>query len=171
MRQASCLMVIDAQEGVFNLKRPVYNKGGLVENINLLLNWARVNNTRVYFSQHENSTFLKRGSASWEIVDGLTVDVSDVVINKDKPGIFEGTQMHDRLKAGHISTIYVSGLISNGCVKDTCLDALKYGFDVVLVADAHSTFYANAEKVIHHINEEIEKAGGTVIPTESLLRT
>lgn len=47
--------------------------------------------------------------------------------------------------------------------------ALKYGFDVVLVTNAHSTFYANAEKVIQKINEEIEKAGGTVIPTAKLL--
>lgn len=31
MRQTSCLIVIDVQEGVFNLKRPVYNKGGLIE--------------------------------------------------------------------------------------------------------------------------------------------
>ena len=39
---------------------------------------------------------------------------------------------------------FKDGLVSNGCVKATCLGGIKNGYKVILVKDGHSNFNKNA---------------------------
>lgn len=47
-----------------------------------------------------------------------------------------GTRLAALLRAGGIEQIYVGGLATDYCVKQTVLDGLKLGFDVVVLRDA-----------------------------------
>ena len=47
-----------------------------------------------------------------------------------------GTRLAALLRAGGIEKIYVGGLATDYCVKQTVLDGLKLGFDVVVLRDA-----------------------------------
>ena len=163
-----CLIVIDMQNGVFSLKRPVYRKDALVENVLKTIRFARDHGISVVFSQHENDTFLRTGSDGHRIVDALSVREEDTVIRKPRPDIFAGTNLDETLRQRGISSLMITGVISNGCVRHACQSALEKGYSVTLVKDAHSTFYAGPEKVITRVNREMELAGASILTAEEL---
>jgi len=49
---------------------------------------------------------------------------------------FDGTDLAQRLKEKGVRRVFVGGLATDYCVKNTVLDALKEGFEVVLLVDA-----------------------------------
>ena len=49
---------------------------------------------------------------------------------------FDGTTLADEMKKGEVTRIFVGGLATDYCVKNTVLDGLASGFDVVLLSDA-----------------------------------
>lgn len=50
----------------------------------------------------------------------------------------DGRSLADALRDRHIDTVYVAGLTTEYCVKQTALDALREGFHVRVLADAIS---------------------------------
>jgi len=64
------------------------------------------------------------------------------------------------LQERQIDTLFVVGLATHQCVRSTCLDAKKSGFEVILVSDGHSSFSKNAAKLIGHWNKAL--SGDTV---------
>ncbi len=163
-----CLIVIDMQTGIFGLKQPVFKKDELIRNVKTALRLARDNGVGIIFTRHENNTFLKPGTEAYQIVNDLGVLPGDTVIAKKHPGVFQGTDLDNLLKRDHIESVILLGLISNGCVKDACLSALQKQYSVILVKDAHSTFYKNAEKMIDSVNSQMETAGAFIVPADEL---
>jgi len=49
---------------------------------------------------------------------------------------FEGTHLHQILKDKGIKRVFVGGLATDYCVKNTVLDALKLGYETILLLDA-----------------------------------
>lgn len=49
---------------------------------------------------------------------------------------FEGTDLAERLKERGITRVFVGGLATDYCVKNTALDAVRHGFDSVVVLEA-----------------------------------
>lgn len=69
---------------------------------------------------------------------------------------FDGTNLEEVLKRGGICRVFVGGLATDYCVKSTVLDALKLGFETVLLEDAIQGVNAkprDSERAI----EEMEK--------------
>lgn len=48
---------------------------------------------------------------------------------------FDGTGLADTLHARGIQRVFVCGLATDYCVKETALDAVKYGFETVVIED------------------------------------
>ncbi|MBN2853312.1 MAG: isochorismatase family protein [Clostridia bacterium] len=156
-------MIVDVQKGVFKFKQPVYNEDILVSNLKQVINSAKRKNIKIIYVQHENDSFLKKGSEEWEIIDDIKpITDENHIFHKKFPSAFKETDLLDYLKQEGVDKIYVAGLISNGCVKETCLDGLNKHFEIVLISDAHSTFYKDADKIIHETNEEMESKGATL---------
>jgi nicotinamidase/pyrazinamidase len=81
-----------------------------------------------------------------------------------------GRSLNDILKARKISKVYVTGLATDYCVKETAMDALKNGFEVYLVTDAVRAVDVNpgdGDKAL----KELEKSGATLISSEELIKS
>jgi nicotinamidase-related amidase len=163
-----CLVIVDMQKGIFELKQPVCGAESLVQNISRAVRFAREKGIAVAFSRHENNSFLKCGTAGHDIIDALEACEGDSIIPKKHPDVFADTRLDDILKTEGIGGLIVTGLISNGCVKDACLSALKRGYEVILLSNAHSTFYSGGNKIVEAVNREMEKAGARVAPVAAL---
>lgn len=163
-----CLLVVDMQKGIFELKQPVYDKVNIVRNVKLAAEYAREKGIKVFYSRHENSTFLKRGTDGCEIIDDLKTHEDDIVIAKKHPDIFKDSEFDEVLKREGISSIIIMGLISNGCVRAACLSAMQRDYNVILLSDAYSTFSKDAEKIIGRTNREMEEAGVRIMKANEL---
>jgi nicotinamidase-related amidase len=153
------LIVIDLQKGIFELKQSVFNKDQLIRNIMAAIRGARKQKIPIYFTQHENATFLKKGSEAWKLIDEISLQSHEIMINKKHPSIFEQTNLLAQLEKCEVSKLYICGLITNGCVKDACIEGLERNFAITLISDGHSTFYRNAEKMIKDWNSKLAKEG------------
>ena len=82
------------------------------------------------------------GTPGAELHPGLDRAKVDVVIDKgrdrDSEGYsaFDGTDLAERLRSRGVTRLYVAGLATDYCVKHSVLDALREGFDVVVLEDA-----------------------------------
>jgi nicotinamidase/pyrazinamidase len=83
---------------------------------------------------------------------------------------FHGSGLADVLRERGVRRIYVTGLTTDYCVKNSVLDALREGFEVVLVEDAVRAVNVNGgdgERAI----EEMRRAGAEVRSSEEVLRS
>lgn len=164
----TALILVDVQKGIFTLKNPVHKSAELLDSLKRLTAWARENGVKLIYMQHENASFLKKGSEGWGIVDSLKPFKGDAVIAKRHPGVFTETGLSQTLTDGGIKTLLICGLITNGCVRDACLQALERGYDVALVTDAHSTYYKNAAKMVSQLHDEMAQKGVRLLSTDEL---
>ncbi|HLE75510.1 MAG TPA: bifunctional nicotinamidase/pyrazinamidase [Candidatus Bathyarchaeia archaeon] len=56
--------------------------------------------------------------------------------SKESYSGFDGTMLSDELKKGGVTRVFVGGLATDYCVKNTVLDAIERGFETVLLLDA-----------------------------------
>ncbi len=65
-------------------------------------------------------------------------EIISKAMDRDKEAYsgFEGTDLADRLKANNIKDVFISGVATDYCVKNTAIDAIKHGFNVYLIRDA-----------------------------------
>jgi nicotinamidase/pyrazinamidase len=69
---------------------------------------------------------------------------------------FEGTKLANTLKTQGVTRIFVGGLTTDYCVKNTVLDARKLGFEVVLLIDAVRGINVKPNDVTKAIDEMMD---------------
>ncbi len=62
-----------------------------------------------------------------------------MIVHKQHGNAFEDTPLHAMLVERSAGRVIVTGLVTHGCVKATCLGALASGYAVTLAADGHSS--------------------------------
>jgi nicotinamidase/pyrazinamidase len=90
--------------------------------------------------------------------------------NKDAYSGFQGTELLDLLKKARTTRVYVGGLATDYCVKNTVLDSIKFGFDTYLLVDAMrgvDLLEGDSERAI----KEMLKAGAIKTKTDKVLLT
>jgi len=70
---------------------------------------------------------------------------------------FDGTELKEELKKKGVKRVFVGGLATDYCVKNTVLDALKYGFETVLLEDAIRGVNLKPEDSDEAIKEMVNK--------------
>ena len=165
-KYVSALLVIDVQKEQFEKSKPIYCADQLLRNIIFLISKARQEGVLVIFIQHSADSYLKYGSDGWQL-HPLTQPISDEpIIHKRHGNSFEATQLQEELSKRNVNRVVVTGLVTHGCVQATCLGALKEGYEVVLVSDAHSNFSKDAPSVIEKWNLELGSKGAVVVETK-----
>jgi nicotinamidase/pyrazinamidase len=73
---------------------------------------------------------------------------------------FQHTSLTEWLRGRKVETVFVGGLATDYCVKNTVLDALKAGFKAIYLADASRGVNVNP-KDSEQAEHEMQQAGAT----------
>jgi nicotinamidase-related amidase len=160
----TALLVIDVQQGLFNKTVRIYHAEALLENINALSNRAHQDGAPVIYIQHSNPKALAYGSPDWQLHPRLQPLEIDCIVHKQHGNAFEATELDGLLRPAGITRLVVTGLVTHGCVRLTCLGALELGYQVVLVADGHSSYSKQAAELIEEWNHKLSVEGVELIP-------
>ena len=167
-QRVTALLVIDVQKGLFEKSTSIYEANQFLENINNLINQARHESMPVIFIQHSSPKTLEKGSDAWQLHPQIQPLTEETVIHKIHSNAFEETNLREELQKRNVSVLVVTGLVTHGCVKATCLGALEEGYKVVLVSDAHSNYSKDAAQLIEKWNRSIRESGADVIETQKV---
>ncbi|QGG95763.1 isochorismatase family protein [Actinomarinicola tropica] len=153
-RTGTALVVVDVQNGVV---AGAHDRDGVVANIRTLVERARAADVPVVWVQHDDEE-LERGSDAWQIVPDLVPADGEARIEKQYGDSFEATDLEAQLAARGVGHLVVTGAQTDACVRSTIHGAFVRGYDVTLVADAHTTEDLTAygapppDQVIAHAN-------------------
>lgn len=129
------LLVVDVQVGVM---RAAWEAPRTVAAIARAVGRARAQRVPVIWVQHEDHE-LPKGSPEWQWVPELTRAPGELLIAKRFNSAFEETALEDELARLGATHIALAGASTNFCIRATAYAALDRGYDLTLIADAHST--------------------------------
>jgi len=69
MMKHSALIIIDRKEGL--LQRGIYQKQGLIDNVNRLLRLFHEKKGMIFLARHTNNSFSKPDTPDWQLYHGL----------------------------------------------------------------------------------------------------
>ena len=166
--QATALLVIDVQQGLFRKSTPIYRAEPLLNTLTTLIERAHTAGVPVIYIQHASDKVLPFGSADWQLHPRLQPGADDLVVHKQHGNAFEDTPLHAELTSRGIGRVIVTGLVTHGCVKATCLGGLALGYAVTLAADGHSSYSKEAAQLIEEWNRKLDAAGCSVVPASQI---
>ena len=167
--QGTALLVIDVQIGLFKKTLPVYQAADILANINALIFRARAAGIPVIYIQHCNDSFLLKDTPDWHLHPDLCPPTAgDLRIYKRHGSAFEDTPLEKELEARGVGALVVCGLVTHGCVRAACQDALALGYRLTLAADGHSSFSKDAARLIDEWNTRWSQAGALVLPAAEI---
>jgi ureidoacrylate peracid hydrolase len=85
------------------------------------------------------SPVLQAGSWAAALVDELTVESSDISVDKYRMSGFVDTPLDSILRNLRVDTLLFCGVNADQCVLNTLTDAANLGYDVVMIEDAVGT--------------------------------
>ena len=134
-RPNTALLVIDVQTGVVG---DAYERDAVVASVGTVVEKARAADVPVVWVQHSSDN-LAQGSEAWEIVEELSPDASEPLVQKRYPDSFEETTLETLLAELEVGSLVVVGAQTDECVRSTLHGAVARGYDATLVSDAHTT--------------------------------
>jgi len=151
------LIIIDMQLGNFLEPNPVYEGSKLLLKVESLIIKARSAQIPIMHIQHKGGSGDpdEYGTQGYEIHPSIKPVKGDVLVQKQTPDAFHGTNLKHELDIRGIKKLVITGLQTEYCVDTTCRRSYSLGYDVVLVKDAHSTWDSgdlSAQQIIDHHN-------------------
>ncbi len=149
------LIVIDMQVGLFEGEPPCHDADGVTERINVLASAVRAAGGSIFFIQHENDASYVPGARLWQLLPTLAPQPGDVRVRKTACDCFYRSDLEKELREREIGRLLVTGCATELCVDTTIRVAASKDYEVVVVADGHTTKdrpVLKAEEVIAHHN-------------------
>ncbi|MEJ6550363.1 isochorismatase family protein [Corynebacterium sp. USCH3] len=153
-RPHTALLVIDLQNLVVD---GAFRRDEVVGTVKNLADRAREEGVPVVWVQHQ-AEHLPPDTHDWEFVPELQQQDGDRLVPKTYGDAFEGTILEDVLSDLGVGHIVVTGAETDACIRSTIHGGFARGYDVTLVADAHTAGDKTqwgappVEQVIDHTN-------------------
>jgi nicotinamidase-related amidase len=153
----TALMLVDVQQGMFDLPSPLHHGKEVVQRLAGLLACARREGVTVVHVQHDGGPghVLAKGSTGWPHHPLVAPQAGEMVIEKRHSSAFHGTELHRRLQEAGVDRLVIVGMQTEMCVDSACRGAAALDYRVVLVVDGHTTFdtpVIAADLIIAHHN-------------------
>jgi len=134
-RGGSALIVIDVQ---VNVVKDAFERDTKVANMVEAVRKARAASIPVIWVRH-SAEDLPLNTDGWQIVPELVPLDGEPIIEKKFRSTFVETNFEEVLAELKISHLYICGAETNNCVRHTSMSGLEAGYDIILIADAHTT--------------------------------
>lgn len=187
----SALIVVDMQNDFINGFLSVTNADTIIPVINEYIKLFEKNNLMVVFTRDwhpENHCSFRENGGIWpihcvqntygaEFHKDLYIPINKYIISKaflpdlEAYSGFEKTELHDLFKKNNIDTVFICGLATDYCVKQTVLSALKLGYKTYLLVDAIKGVDLNNFDSEKAINEMISNGAKAIVLDELLNKT
>lgn len=130
-------MVIDLQIGLVKL---AWQAKELLAAHQVLLDWAAAQSLPIFYLQHlgKAGTPLEPNSPGWPIQPEI-LRPGYPLIQKTASDSFYQTDLAERLETLGVDTLILTGMKTERCVDTTARAAVSRGYEVIVIADAHST--------------------------------
>lgn len=168
-KEGKALIVMDMQNDILDEKGAAAAFGiwkharetKIVENIRKVIEKARKAGVPIIYIQefcrHEllpdsglgkslkESGAFKRGTRGAQIIDGLTPQPQDYIVEKHRMDAFYNTELEDILKGSKCDTLIFTGVATNLCVETTVRSASDRGYNIVVLSDCVATMSESAQ--------------------------
>jgi nicotinamidase-related amidase len=149
------LLIVDMQVALFAGDTPRYDAQGVIQRINEIARAVRATGGVVIFVQHEDQGGLQPETEGWEILPALERVDTDLLLRKQACDAFYETNLPELLAQHHVQELIITGCATDFCVDTTVRAAASRNFEVVAVADGHTTRdrpHLDAKSIIRHHN-------------------
>ncbi|GER90041.1 isochorismatase [Dictyobacter vulcani] len=179
--QNAALVLIDVQNVWDHPKWGRRNNPEAETNIARLLHaWRETKRPLFYFQHLETgpNTLFKAGTVAAEIRDIVRPLEGETILQKKVHSAFMGTDFEERLRNAGITTLFITGFMTNGCVETTARMAGDLDFQTFVVSDGTATFDRSGPDGILHPAEEVHTMSllnlhqtfATIVTTAEVLR-
>ncbi len=134
--RTSALIVIDVQNANTG---QAWQRDEVIDRVRLLIDRAKAAGAPVVWIQHEEGEPFTPGSDGWQIVEKVRPAEGETVVAKHYLDSFADTTLRKELDALGVGHLVICGAATDACVRSTSARAQIEGYDVTLVADAHTT--------------------------------
>ena len=137
------LLVIDVQREYFDGALPITHPVGHLDQILQAMDGAAKADMPTAVIRHhqadpESPVFCK-DSDMWQLHPDVESRPRDVLIDKQLPGSFTGTDLQDWLKKVDADTVSIVGYMTHICCDTTARQAMHLGYKVEFLRDATGT--------------------------------
>lgn len=151
------LLVIDMQVGLFEGEPPRYDAEGVVQRINAVAGAVRSTGGIVIFVQHDDphGGILEPGTDGWKLLPTLVHTDRDLAVRKRACDSFYESGLPGILERHTVKRLIIAGCATDFCVDTTVRAAASREYEVVVVADGHTTKdrpHLEAPAIIRHHN-------------------
>jgi isochorismate hydrolase len=141
------LLVIDMQR----FFRPILDP--IIGNVSAIIAHARSSGIPVVYTRHGHQDLSKdggmlaewweelaiRGSAEWQLLEGLDVGDDDIIVDKNRYDAFHGTELDSILRSWNVHQLIITGVLTNCCCETTARAAFVRDYRVFFLSDATAT--------------------------------
>lgn len=160
--QNTALIVIDIQNDITK------NYKSIIDNINNAISWASENNIHVVYIRHENlsdgTRTFKHDTLGAELVSDMKI-VSDNIFTKYKGNILTSEKFVEFIQINKIKDFYIAGADAMACVKSSCFNMCKAGYNVTVLSDCITSWNT---KIIPEMLDYYENKGCRIININDL---
>jgi nicotinamidase-related amidase len=147
MRRA--LLVIDVQQEYFVGALPITHPTGHLDRILEMMDAAHSQHIPTAVIRHHQpdpqSPIFRLNSAMWALHSEVESRPRDILIDKQLPGSFTGTELDTWLKSLDADTISITGYMTHMCCDTTARQAFHRGYHVEFLNDACGTLAVSNE--------------------------
>jgi nicotinamidase-related amidase len=142
-QQNRALLVIDVQNDYFSGPLQITYPPASFENILRAMDGAKESGIPVVMIQtaipRPDAKVFRKGTPGWDLHPEVACRRYDVLIHKELPGSFTGTNLDEWLRERGIETVVICGYMTQMCCDTTSRQAVHLGYTVEFLSDATGT--------------------------------
>ena len=131
------LVIIDIQNDITKHYRDIIDK------LNAAIDWAVEREMDVVYIKHNNlspgTRTFRPNTKGAELVPEIKI-VSDHIFVKTKANALTSEEFSAFIRENGIDDFYITGADATGCVKSTCFNMTKAGYDVHVISDCVTSY-------------------------------